>query len=208
MELHYMQQCCKNETNSFNKQLCRLFTFMRSVYSLSFSVVVTLLHIGCCVLPLASVASLSILDARFWAEHQMFFQILQYGVMLWLTGRLLAYYIFGKNFHSRTELISYCSGWLIAAAGLLINYHEPFKSENQILAEQHFERFRNHRQLTIRLGVPYDAGVLRDALQGIDGIRKGSVSIGTSAVTLSYHKHLVTPDHIYEALRAKGYVLR
>nr|WP_295934697.1 copper chaperone [uncultured Dyadobacter sp.] len=180
---------------------------MRSVYSLSFSVVVTLLHIGCCVLPLASVASLSVVNVGFWAEHQMIFQILQYGMALWFTGRLLAFYIFDKNFHSRTELISYCFGWLIAATGILINYNEPFKSENQILAEQHFERFRNLRQLTIRLGVPFDAGMLRDDLRRIDGVRKGSVSIETGAITLSYHKHMVTPDQIYEALRTKGYVV-
>lgn len=181
---------------------------MRSVYSLSFSVVVTLLHISCCLVPLVSIASLSFVNTRFLAEHQMFFQILQWGVLLWLSGRLLAFYIFDKHFHNRTEMISYCLSWLIAATGLAVDYREPFKNENQILAEQHFERFRNHRQLNIRLAVSCDAEQLQGDLACIEGVRKGSVDVKADAVTLSYHKKVVTPDHIYAVLRAKGYAVQ
>jgi hypothetical protein len=148
------------------------------------------------------------MNIRFLAEHQTFFQILQWGLMLWLSGRLLAFGIFGKHFHSRIEMISYYVSWLIAATGLVVNYWEPFKSDNQILAEQHFERLRNHRQLSIQLAVPCDAERLQSDLTCIDGVRKGSVNVKAHAATLSYHKNMVTPDHIYTVLRAKGYAVR
>jgi ABC-type multidrug transport system fused ATPase/permease subunit len=202
-----MQQCCKNDLNSFNAQQSSPFSFvMRSFYSLSFSLIITILHIGCCILPLLSLASLPIFDTGFLARHQLMLTVLQWAVFIWLSGRLAAFYFWNKNFHSRMERFSYLFGWFIALSGLVINRWEPFKSEEQILAEQHFERFKTQRQLRIDLARRGNVEELLADLREIDGVRKGSITLESKAVTLSYHKEKVSPEQILAVLKSKGHL--
>jgi copper chaperone CopZ len=202
-----MQQRCKNDLNTFNTQQSRPFSFvMRSFYSLSFSLIVTFLHIGCCILPLLSLASLPIFDTGFLAGHQLMLTVLQWTVFIGLSARLAAFYLWSKNFHSRTETFSYFFGWFIALSGLAINHWEPFKSDEQILAEQHFERFKSQRQLRIDLVRQGNVQELLADLREIDGVRKGSIALESGAVTLSYHKEKVSSEEILAALKSKGHL--
>jgi hypothetical protein len=202
-----MQQCCKNDLNTFNTQESRPFSFaMRGFYSLSFSLIITFLHVGCCLLPLLSLASLPVFDAGFLARHQTMLTVLQWGVFIALSARLAALYIFNKNFHGRTEKLSYFLGWSIALTGLIINRWEPFKSDRQILAEQHFERFKSQRQLRIDVVRRDNMQELLADLRGIDGVRKGSIVLEQEAVTLSYHKEKVSPEQILSILKSKGHL--
>ncbi|SEI87226.1 hypothetical protein SAMN05216327_104329 [Dyadobacter sp. SG02] len=179
---------------------------MRSFYSLTFSAIITLLHIGCCILPLLSLASLPIFATGFLARHQLFLTALQWTLFTWLTGRLAAFYFWNKSFHSRAELLSYYFGWFIALSGLIINRWEPFKGEEQVLAEEHFERFRSQRQLRIDLSKPDNVQELVADLQEIDGVRKGSIALESEAITLSYHKEKVSPEQILAVLKRKGHL--
>lgn len=202
-----MQQCCKNELNTFNTQQSRPFSsVMRSFYSLSFSLIITFLHIGCCALPLLSLASLPIFDTAFFARHQALFMVMQWTIFIWLSGRLVAFYFWKKNFHSRIETLSYVFGWFIVLSGLAINRLEPFKTEEQILTEQHFERFKSQRQFSIDLAGTYNKEKLMADLRQIEGVRKGSVGVEDRTVTLSYHKEKVSAEEIFEVLKRKGYV--
>lgn len=201
-----MQQCCKYSQILWETIVPFTSPNMRSVYSLSFSLLITLLHIGCCVLPLLSLASVRVVNAAFLAEHQQIFNVMQWLLFVWLTGRLAAFYFWNKNFHSRAEKLSYLLGWLIAMSGLLINWWEPFKSEQQILAEQQFERFKSQRELRIRLAGTYNKEDLIADLGEIEGVRKKSIRPETGIVTLSYHKDKVSEQQIYEVLRLKGYI--
>lgn len=202
-----MQQCCKNELNTFNTQQSRPFSsVMRSFYSLSFSLIITFLHIGCCVLPLLSLASLPIFNTAFLARHQTLLTVMQWTIFIWLSGRLVAFYFWNKTFHSRTETFSYVFGWFIALSGLAINRWEPFKTEERILAEQHFERFKSQRQFRANLTGTYNKEKLMADLRQIDGVRKGSVGLDERTVTLSYHKEKVSAEEIFEVLKSKGYV--
>jgi hypothetical protein len=179
---------------------------MRSFYSLSFSLLITLLHIACCLLPLLSLASLPLFDTGFLTRHQQVFTILQWSLFIGLTGRLAAFYFWNKNFHSRAETLSYFCGWVIALSGLIINRWEPFKTEEQLMAEQHFERFRSQRQLRIDVNRRDNVQELLADLRSIDGVRKGSITLEPEGITLSYHKEKVSPEHILAVLRSKGHL--
>ncbi len=104
------------------------------------------------------------------------------------------------------ETFSYFFGWFIALSGLVINRWEPFKSEEQVLAEQHFERFKSQRQLRIDLENTGNVHELLADLREIDGVRKGSIALEPEAVTLSYHKEKVSPEQILAVLKSKGYL--
>lgn len=179
---------------------------MRSFYSLTFSFIITFLHIGCCILPLLSLASLPVFTTGFLNRHQLLLTVLQWTLFIGLTGRLAAFYFWKKNFHSRTETLSYFLGWFIALSGLVVNRWEPFKSEEQVLAEQHFERFKSQRQLRIDLTHPDNVQELLADLREIDGVRKSSIALESEAVTLSYHKEKVSPEQILSVLKSKGHL--
>lgn len=179
---------------------------MRSFYSLSFSLLITFLHIGCCLLPLLSLASLPLLNTGFPTAHQPIFIILQWVLFVWLTGRLAAFYLWKKDFHSRIETLSYLLGWFIALSGLIINRWEPFKTEEQVMAAQHFERFKSQRQLRINLNGRDNVQELLADLRAIEGVRKGSVTVESEFVKLSYHKGKVSPERILTVLRSKGHL--
>ncbi|PSL32371.1 heavy-metal-associated domain-containing protein [Dyadobacter jiangsuensis] len=179
---------------------------MRSFYSLSFSLLITFLHIGCCLLPLLSIASLPLFNTSFLITHQPVFTILQSILFIWLTVRLWAFYFWGRSFHSRTEALSYLLGWFIALLGLVINRWEPFKTEEQVMAAQHFERFKSQRQLQIELNSRDDAQELMADLRAIDGVRKGSITLESKSVRLSYHKGKISPEQILAVLRSKGHL--
>lgn len=104
------------------------------------------------------------------------------------------------------ETLSYFLGWFIALAGLIINRWEPFKSDRQILAEQHFERFKSQRQLRIDVMRRGNMQELLADLRRIDGVRKGSIVLEQEAVTLSYHKEKVSPEQILSILKSKGHL--
>lgn len=91
-------------------------------------------------------------------------------------------------------------------SGLMINRWEPFKSEEQVLAEQQFDRFRSQRQLRIDLADTYNKEALMHVLTSIEGVRKGTIGTEPGAVTFSYHKEKVTADEIFEILKDKGFV--
>jgi len=179
---------------------------MRRFYSLSFSLIITFLHIGCCILPLLSLASLPVLNLGFLAGHQLLLTVLQWTIFIWLSGRLFAFYFWNKNFHGRTEALSYLLGWFIALSGLVINRWEPFKTEQQILAKQQFERFKSQRLLRVDLSGTYNEAELITDLHQIDGVRRESIGLEARAVTLSYHKERVSAEEIFDVLRRKGYV--
>ncbi|WP_342084632.1 copper chaperone [Dyadobacter sp. OTU695] len=147
-----------------------------------------------------------IFDAGFLARHQTMLTVLQWVVFIALNARLAAFYFWNKNFHSRTETLSYFLGWFIALSGLIISRWEPFKSEEQVLAQQHFERFKSHRQLRIELTHPDNAQELLADLREIEGIRKGSIALEPESVTLSYYKEKVSPEHILAVLKSKGHL--
>jgi heme exporter protein D len=182
--------------------------YLRPVYSLSISVLLTFLHIGCCVLPFLSIISVSVAHTGFLSKYQDVFEVLQWLVMVSLSGRLVAFHFFGRNFHNRLEMYSYYISLVITVAGLVINYMEPFKTEKQVLAEAHFERFRQHRQLNIELIGYADENQLRKDLQDIEGIKRVSVNLDMLAVQVSYQNDRITPPEIFEVLREKGYVLK
>lgn len=188
------------------RSFASISSIMRSFYSLSFSLLITFLHIGCCILPLLSLASLSFLNAGFLDKHKLLFTALQWVMLTWLSGRLLAFFCWKKNFHNRAEMLSYFSGWFIALSGLIISQWEPFKPERQVLAEQQFERFRSQRQLHIDLPGTYNKDALVADLGEIDGVRRSAIGLGDGSVTVSYHKDKVSPAEIFAVLKRKGYL--
>lgn len=167
--------------------------------------VITFLHVACCLVPLLSLASLPVFDT-FLTGHQRIFTILQWTIFFGLTGRLFAFYYWNKSFHGRMEALSYLAGWMITLSGLVINRWEPFKTERQVLAEQQFERLRSQRQLRIDLTGGYNEETLIADLHRIDGVRKESISLEANELTLSYHKDKVSAGEILELLKRKGYV--
>ncbi|WP_291204976.1 heavy-metal-associated domain-containing protein [Dyadobacter sp.] len=151
-------------------------------------------------------ASLPFFNIDFLTRHRLVFTILQWTLFIGLSGRLSIFYFWKKDFHSRMEAFSYAIGWLIALSGLVINRWEPFKTEEQILAEQHFERFKSQRQFRVDLAGTCNRAELLTDLHRIDGVRKGSIDLNARTVTLSYHKEKVSAEEIFDILKKKGYV--
>lgn len=74
------------------------------------------------------------------------------------------------------------------------------------MAAQHFERFKSQRQLQIALNSRDDAQELMADLRAIDGVRKGSITLESKSVRLSYHKGKISPEQILAVLRSKGHL--
>jgi len=94
---------------------------------------------------------------------------------------------------------------MIVITGTAISYYEPFKNENQKLAEQQFMLFKNHRQLEINLFGEYDEEALRKDLENMKGIKSNRISIDNDTLAVTFQSNEVSSQEILRNLRLKGY---
>ncbi|MCE7040340.1 hypothetical protein [Dyadobacter sp. CY312] len=177
----------------------------KSVYSLPISLFFSVLHIGCCILPLFSAAAGTLPYFNIFTRYKSIFTVIQLLLLVYLFTVLAKYYMGKKSFHNQTERIVMHLSLVIVVVGLFIGYFEPFKSENQRIAEQQFAFFKNHRRLEITFLNEYDPNRLEQEVRAISGVKPGRVTAEPTSVVLTYRSDQTTRKVILEHLESKGY---
>jgi len=172
-------------------------------YALPLSVILTGLHISCCIIPLFSVAMVSYTGFANLTEYKPFFTVFQFVSLGYFGARLAGQRVEFLRFHSSSERLSYQIGFMLLAAGCVIAYLEPFKTENQKLAEQHFERFKRHRSVELVLSGAYDREKLQGDIDQINGVHKSKL-VGDS-INISFVSGQTTSAEIIGTLERHGY---
>lgn len=179
--------------------------FGRTIYSFSFSVLISSLHIGCCVLPLFSVAIGSSSGFQILNQYKPLITTFQVMLLMYILVSLLSHYTGIRVYHSRRSLLMGKLSLAVVVAGLLIGYTEPFKTENQRLAEQQFKMFQTHRQLTLLISGEFDQAALKGELSKVNGIKSKRIAFNRDSVQLTYSSELTSRQQIMAHLRKKGY---
>ena len=174
----------------------------------SVSLLVSLLHIGCCLFPLLTIVLGSVSWFGTFALYKPIFTVLQVLMSGYLAIVLARNYLGTAKFHSQLEKYGYLSAFIIAVAGLLIGIFEPFRSENQRIAQQQFEIFKTHRQIELRVGGNFDSEKLKETIIAIEGVRPASVTVGSAVASCTFKSTEVTPGEIVARLESEGYVVQ
>ena len=179
----------------------------RLIFTLPLTLLATFLHLSCCLLPLLSIAGTSLPYFDFFTRYKTMLTVFQLLVTMYLLGKIVLDYTHIKPFCDVRERVIHFIGVTIAVAGLTISYYEPFKSEDQQLAEQQFLRFKSHRQLDIAISGDYDREKLLNDLVEIKGVKSNRIQITDGMVALTFQSNKTSRQEILENLRSKGYVV-
>lgn len=96
-------------------------------------------------------------------------------------------------------------GFAIAVAGFVFGVLEPLRTQDQKLAQQRFEYFKNHGQVSFSVEEHYDPAHIVDELKRIEGVKPSSVRIDDGSVFASYQKDKTSKIEILSTLKTKGY---
>lgn len=178
--------------------IAKKISFVKSVYSLLVSFLAVLLHSLCCLLPVLSVTtSASLLTLLLpYKSSLLFVQV--------LTIIYLIYRVF-QNRRKNPEHSHYLDTvmLIIAIAGFVFSYLEPFKTERRVLAERQFALFKSNRSLTIQFRDNRVAEFAAKDLREISGIRK--VRISNQEIQVSYNVEQIKREKIIDILRVRNY---
>jgi copper chaperone CopZ len=177
----------------------------KSALSLPISIFVSLLHVGCCIFPLISIAVGSASRFDGMIQYKPLFLGLQVMLLIYLSISLVRFYLGKYFFHSRFENWSYHVAFGIAMAGLIIGLFEPFRTEQQMLAQKQFELFKTHRQIELSVSGKYNSEQLKEDITSIKGVKPKSVKINGTSVKATFQSDQVSSDKILAALRGQGY---
>ncbi|WP_149243015.1 heavy-metal-associated domain-containing protein [Dyadobacter sp. 32] len=169
------------------------------------SLLVSILHVGCCIFPLISIAVGSASRFEGLTRYKPFFLGLQVLLLIYLSITLVRFYLGKHFFHSQFENWSYHVAFGIATAGLFIGLLEPFRTEQQMLAQKQFELFRTHRQIELSVSGKYNSEQLKEDITSINGVKPTSVQINGTYVRATFQSNQVSSDSILAALREQGY---
>lgn len=178
--------------------------FKKSALPLPLSLLVSLLHVGCCLLPLLSIAGLAS-NFDVLIRYKPFFLVLQVLLLIYLSVSLVRFYLGIFSFHGQLEIWSYHIAFAIALAGMVIGVSEPFRSEQQILAERQFQMFRTHRHIKLSVYSGFDAEKFKEDIVSIQGVKPASVKIEGSQVSATFKSDKVSSVQIVYLLQKRGY---
>jgi len=181
-----------------------LIMFLKSAFSVLVSVLLSLLHVACCILPLFSAIAGTVTYHSFLSQYKTLFAVFQVVIFLYIVVRLVLHYR-GRGFHSNMERIAYHISFFVVGAGLFIGYFEPFQSENQRVAKQQFEFFRTHRRLEIDIQTSNDTLRLKEELLKIRGVKPDRIRFHNASVTLTFNTNKTSRTEILNRLKAQGY---
>ena len=179
--------------------------FLKSVSSLSLVLILSILHTACCLIPLLAVTANSVAYFSELIQYKPVFTILQIFAVAYIGIRLLKYHRGSISLHSRLSKFALHVSFVIALASLLIGYYEPFKTENQVIAEQQFQFFRAHRQLALDISGNYNASELKEDISGMEGVKPNTVKINHATISLTFQSSKTTKSRILQRLAEKGY---
>jgi len=179
----------------------------KSVFSVPVAILLSVLHAACCILPLLSVAASFTSFLNYFVTYKSVFLVIQLIVLGFIFVKLVRHYLVKNQFHSKMEKISYHISLIITVAGLLIGYFEPFKTENQKIAQQQFAFFKAHRQLRFELSGNYDDQKLRSDLAGMRGVKPNRIRIAKASIEVTYRNDQTSGTEILKKIKEKGYLI-
>ena len=177
----------------------------RSIFTLPVTLLAIFLHLSCCLFPLISIAAISGPYLDVLSSYKSVFIGIQYVVIFYLIIRLVLDKFRLKRFCGIGERVMHFASLAIAFAGLVLSTFEPFKTENQRLAEQRFELFKNHRQLHINLTDRCNYEKLRSDLADIKGVKSNRIKIADNRLLLTFQSNRISRKEIVRILRDKGH---
>jgi len=178
---------------------------LKSISSLFVVVLISIVHAGCCLLPLFAAAAGYLPYFAGLLQYKTALTFIQLSILIYIGIRLFRYYFRKALFHSRLERASYQLGFLISVLSLYLGYFEPFKTENQRIAQQQFQFFKAHRHVEFGIAGKYDSRRLRKDIVLIDGIKADRVQIKDTTFSVTFQTKLISQDKIFNILRQKGY---
>jgi copper chaperone CopZ len=177
----------------------------RSALSIPISFIMSLLHVGCCLFPWISIAAGSASHFNGLIRYKPLFLVLQILLVIYLSILLVRFYLGKYSFHNRLENWSYHIAFATALAGLIIGVFEPFRSEQQIMAQKQFELFKTHRQIELKVSGEFNSDKFREDIISIKGVKPTSVKISGTSVLATFRSNQVSPVQIVTTLRKQGY---
>lgn len=178
---------------------------LKSISSLSVVLILSFAHVGCCLIPLFAIASGSMPYFYALKQYSAIFTGMQLFMVVFMGIRLAGVYLGNARFHTLFEKVSYQIGMFVAVSALFVSYYEPFKTENERIAEQQFQFFKSHRSLQFDIAGHYDSDSLKSDVLRIRGVKTSRISEQQNTFSVTYQIDMVTREQILQLLRQKGY---
>lgn len=179
---------------------------MKTTFYYGTTLLATLLHSLCCVLPLLTtvLGATGTVPALAWLlPYQPLFWVLQAVV---LAGAFYHVYASPHRASSRRLI------WAFAVVSILLGtvpHTGWFRSERQTLAQAQVQRVFNTRQLTLKVDTPAHAEPeLKADLRALKGVLPTQTSVRAGLVSVRYDRQLTNREAILSALRQRGYDVR
>ncbi|WP_031529293.1 heavy-metal-associated domain-containing protein [Dyadobacter crusticola] len=180
----------------------------KSALSLPVSLLVSLLHVGCCLFPVLSIAAGFASNFDILIRYKPLISGIQLVMLIYLGLSLTRFYTGKSPFHSRLEIWSYHVAFAVAFAGFIIGVFEPFRSEQQVMAQRQFELFKTHRRIELAISGQFNGGRLEEDIKSIRGIKAASVKLNGASVSATFKSDQVSSSQIVNALQQRGYAVK
>src|SRR5687768_3086343 len=95
----------------------------RVFFTIPLTITATLLHMGCCLLPLFSIIGTSLPYLEFFSRFKSFFNCFQFAVLLYLTVRVILDQKKVKRFCNLKDRIIHFVSLAIVITGMTISYY-------------------------------------------------------------------------------------
>ncbi len=178
---------------------------MKRTFYFGTTLLTTLLHSLCCVLPLLTTvlgASGTVPALAGLLPYQPYFWALQGLILL---GAF--YHVYSRPHRATSRGLV----WVLALASGLFSFvpHSTwFKDERQVLAQAQVERVFNTRQLTLAVNSDARPQVLKAELRTLKGVIPTQTAVRAGRVSLRYNQQLTSRTEILSELRQRGYAVR
>lgn len=198
---------CNNVANIIkkNEHSSIYLMIIKSISSLSVVVILSFAHVACCLMPLFAIASGSVPYFYALKPYVALFTGMQLFMVLFIGIRLALAFVGRARFHTQLEKVSYQIGMMVAVTAVAIGHFEPFKTENQKIAEQQFQFFKSHRSLHLDIAGSYDSELLRSDISKIRGIRSSRIPDEQNTFSITYQIDLISKAQVLHILRQNGY---
>lgn len=183
--------------------------FIKSPGAFLLSLFLTLLHGVCCLGPILSISFIPFFFITGGAAYKLYLTAFQIAFTAFLLGGL------GWRFSGGNRR---AQGWwegffsvaplLVSLAGLAIAWLEPFKTEQQRLAEQQFIFFKTNRTARIQMTEAYEPEKLRVDLRQVAGVRKVRFQDNGRLVEIHFDTTQSSEALISTELDEKGYCFK
>lgn len=181
---------------------------MRFAIYVSTTVLTTLLHSICCLLPLVTaVMGIGGFSSSLgWLmQYQPYFLVLQGGLLCWAFYRNYVH-PHGSRTHILRErqLLWFIVG--ISAIAATLPHSGLLKTEKQQLATQQLQRIMNTRQVTfVVTDADYSEQALRTALSQIEGVLDSQIVFKNQEVSIRFNQQITSKSLILNQIKQEGF---